>query len=612
MPVFSSQVDAPSQKDGGVQSILTGAGPGIMTARQSPEDEATAKLVLESFHKARRWRSAYDRHWPRWYALWEGEHWKHKVSHTLTQAIVNMVHSACETFVGHISDAMGDPNVFSNNPAYKRKALAISKWLKYTEQHNNLDSEIDHAVRSACVTGIGWLGVDWDETENSNKGDALIKAIDERFMFPAPYCRDLRECLYLIEAKNVPREFISRTYERAELVPSGTLDVSLTNVRTYNPQSQQGDTYAAFSTTDGSQTSWTRQASAGGPGYSDLVTLMKMYSRQDDGTMRLTVVANGVVLDDGKSPYDDDDYPYAQVNILPTLDCIFGRGLTQFIEGLQELLDLTVSYQFDQQRYDSDPMMGVHFTNIEDGNYIDNNPGAILVDHTPNGRGYYWVQAPGANPHWVQIQETVKQYIDEVLGRVDVLKGEHTPGVDTLGALEIIRDEANVRLRKQIKWVRASKKRVSLLTLSRLRQFAEDERMFRITGKFGQEEYVTVNQNMGVDPDGNLAKDITIPKNVEFDLEFENQPPGGDQARHEQAMQLLNTKCEDGFPAVDRQYVLEQFRVNDIQTLMQRFGSMKSAQAQAQVQQQAIQAHMDGKSIAMPEDSTNSLHEMMG
>ena len=609
MPIFSSQVDSPSQKDGGIEQILTPGGENLTVERQSPENEVTAKMVLESFQKARRWRSQYDRHWPRWYALWEGEHWKHKVAHTLTQAVVNMAHSSCETFVAHIGDQLGIPKVYAENPMFKKKATAISKWLRYVEQSQNINEEIDHASRSACVTGIGWLGVDWDENLYGKRGDVSIQAIDERFMFPAPYCRNLRECLYLVEAKNVPREFVTRSWELGYLAPAGTLDVSLSNVRTYNPQSQQGDTYAAFQTTDGSQTSWTRQASAGGPGASDLVTLMKMYSRQDDGSMRLTIVANGVVLEDGPSPYSDDDYPYAVVNILPTLDCIFGRGLMQFIEGLQELLDLTVSYSFDQQRYDSDPMMGVHFSNIEEGNYIDNNPGAILVDHTQNGRGYYWVQGPGTNPQWFRIQEVVKNYIDEVLGRVDVLKGEHPAGVDTLGGLEIIRDEANVRLRKQIRWVRAAKKRMNILVLSRLRQFAQDERQFRITGKFGQEEYVTVNRNLGVTPDGDLEKDITIPENIEFDLEFAEEPPGGEAARGERAVQLLNTKCEDGLPAVDRQYVLEQFRVDDIQGIMGRFNQTKMMQAQ---QMQMAQAQETGQRRPANDNPLDDLHDALG
>jgi hypothetical protein len=207
------------------------------------------------------------------------------------------------------------------------------------------------------------------------------------------------------------------------------------------------------------------------------------------------------------------------------------------------------------------------------------------------------MQAPGFNAAWVQVQEICSNYMDSVLGRVDVLKGERPAGVNTLGGLEIIRDEANVRIRTLIKWVKASMKRMYLLTLSRLRQFSRDQRILRIVGKNGLEEFVTVNQTQGVNYDGSLIHDSTIPEDAEFDIEFGFEIPGGRQAEIELAIQLASTPAQDGLPMVDRQYVLEKAILSEAPEVMERMNAAVQQQQQAQAAAQPQAVGPDGKPV---------------
>ncbi len=570
------------------------------------------KQCQQMLQKAKQWKAIWGKDFKRWDNLWEGNHYKDRQPSTLTEAVVNQVFAAIETFIGHVVDALPDPIARARRSENKKKSALITKWLKYEADTNDLEQEVQHPVRQACKRGPGWFKVSWNADKNGKRGDADVSAVDDDFMFPSPYARNMRTLLYIIEAQNVPREYVVKNWEKGELVQPGPTDASLSNINaalqsTRNPSASN---VALISTTTGSDSRWTSSSAMSGGRKGDLVTLMECWTREHDGKIRYTVIANNVLLQDGPSPYDDEDFPYAVVNILPTMDTINGRGLSQFIEGLQDILNEALSLLIDQQRFASDPMMIVNSENLEEGNLVENSPGGILPNVSQNGDGYKWLVAPGFNQAWIEIQKIISEYMDSVLGRVDVLKGERPVGVNTLGGLEVVRDEANVRMRNLIRWVRASMKRVYLLVLSRLRQFAKDERTIRIVGKLGKEEFATVNPVMGVGADGGLVQDLTIPDDAEFDVEFAKESPGGRQAKQELALTLINTMAEDGLPCTDRQHVLETCEIEEAPEIMERLAQEKEAQEQAAMAEQQAASGMP----AQQEDPLDSLVKqlMMG
>jgi hypothetical protein len=550
-----------------------------------PEDKEKSKLVWKMLQQAKTFRSPRDRHWPRWWNLWESNHYTGRIVQTLSRAIVNQVFSSVETFVGHVVDILVPPECYARNPRHRRNAEILTKWLQTAWDTSGAKAEIEHCVRSAAVTGIGWAEVAWDETLSNHRGEATFDPKDERTMFVSPHARNLREALYVQEAKNVPREYVESAWELGAKVPPGVWDPTLSGQRGYAPGGQ-GMGYGEFTTTDGSQTGYAKYGDiSSGKENAGLVTLIKSWIRQRDGKMRLLVVSNGIVLEDGAnwenpSPYDDNDYPYVTFNLLPTLDSPYGRSLVQFVEGLQEIIDTSLSQLLDAQHYAADPMLVVNDVNAEQGNIIENMPGAVLFDQSPNGNGYQWLQGPGFNPAWLQVIEMVTSAMDAVLGRVDVLKGERPVGVNTLGGLEVIRDEANVRVRNLIRWVKASVKRSYLLIISRLRQFVKDQRTVRLLSEAGREEYIEVNPVVGNKPDGAPIIDVTIPEDAEFDVEFAKEEPGGEQSRREFVFQMMATPAEDGLPLATRAWALEKLKIEDAQKILEGIEKEKGSQAE--------------------------------
>lgn len=606
----TSEVNFPGRKGSPVQG-----GVAFPNGLVIPEDEQQKlKFLANMFQQSSQYRARWDKHWPRYWNLWEGNHHYGKTVHTLTRAVINQIFSTIETFVGHVADVVMPPNVYPRREDLKKQAKLISKWLKAEWDQSGAEYEMQHVVRSSAATGVGWIEMPWDVMKRGGQGGCSFVPRDEKFMFVSPYARELTEALYLIDASNVPREYVENAWERGKDVPQGVWMPQVMNTRSYTGANPESDGFGSFMTTDGSQAGQTPMAGSEQGGSKELVTLLKAWIRQQDGTMRLLIVSNGLILQDGPSPYEDDDFPYVKLNLLPTLDSPYGRSLIQFIEGLQEVIDNSLSYLLDVQRFAADPMLAVSGINLEEGHIIENMPGAILPDKSlmaGQGQGYYWLQGPGFNQSWMQILESVIQAMDSVLGRVDVLKGERPAGVNTLGGLEIIRDEANVRVRNLIRWVRAAVKRCYILMLSRLRQFVHNERQMRVADKKGREEFITVNPIVGQTLEGQPIQEPTIPEGAEFDFDFGPEEPGGEQAKREFILGLINTMGEDGLPVVDRAWVLEKLDIEEKDAILQRFEQLKGQQAEEAAAMESAKAQQ-GPVDPVEEDPMRAISELFG
>ena len=561
--------------DAGLQT-LAGAS-AVASDQMSQEDFSLAKQLWALYQKAKRWKLRCGaENWPRYRDFWEGKQWQRQRPPGLSQAIINVIVETVETQVGHIIDDVPPMIANARQPDHQEIAQMVTKLIQWTDDLNHTDVALELPIRSTAIIGFGVRRCDWDYTMDGARGAVRFADVDADYFFTSPYCKeiDLSDAEYVVQARNLPAAFVRNTWEKGKYVPPGTWDGSLTPMK--GPGESKGD-YSAFNTTDGSATQLTKPKSAEDKNR-DLVTLLEFWIRQDDGSLRYVVCCNGLILQNDLSPYNDDRYPFALYNFISSRQSVYGYGIVQFIERLQTMLNESASYELDQQRYESDSPLVVHQANIVEGKRLDNLPGKVLTDRTPDGRGYYVLNRQGAGNRWPDIEERFLARIRDISGNVDILRGERPAGVSTLGAMEIIRDEANVLIGKIVKHVIAARIDEATLAVNRLRQFFKDSRVVRIAGAGNQQEYVEVNKPVGYRADGEMALSNTIPADFEADISFSPEAPGGMQAKLERDLNLLQAGV------IDQQFVLEDldFDKARVDEMLQRMQEQQQAAAQAE------------------------------
>lgn len=574
-----------------VSDSLKGSdGLGHLMASMTPSQAATltesdrkkAEMLWGMYQAARKWKEECGmgagtcaQRWD----FWRGRQWTRRRPQNLSMCVINITYEQTETFVGSIGSDLPETSVLARKPDGKETAEVITKLLNWTHDINDQETDVELPVRSAVVTGTGIRRVDWDWQLDGKRGAPRLTFVDEAFIFFAPHTKRVQDASYIIEAKNVPLEEIRKRWpDRGWQVPGGPWEGSLSPV--YGPagtltQGGSGDV-AAFTIPDGTQTQ--QSSSIQKKKDKNLATLMEAWIRQDDGTLRYVVCANGLILQDGLSPYDDDLYPYTAYNVIRNKDSVYGISLVELLESMQKEINEVHSYALDQQRYESDTPIVVNTANMDEGKVFTNSSGSVYYDNAPGGNGYYLLSKPGANPKWFEMEDRLHSKARSISGGVDILHGERPAGVTTLGGMEIIKEQANVVVSKMTKHVMAAIKNEDRLIVRRIIQFMKDERVVRVTGIGGEEEHVTVNERSSLDMNGEWQRTNVIPDDFEADVDFTPTPPGGFQAKFERGMAMHAAGI------VDPQYVLEEIDepLAKIQGVQERMAQAQEAAAKAE------------------------------
>ena len=566
-----------------ISSTLDEGMAGVLFPQRAPldvlpeEDARKAKMLWQMLMEAKRWKAQTpyadaEINWD----YWEGKQWERQRAPGYSMCVINMIYEMVETFNGHVMDNIQESVARSRKPQYQEVAQTLTKLLGWCDDINSLRSQLDIITRSAECAGFSAFRVDWSDKMDRWRGAPQYNFIDEANFFVSPWARDRRDLRYIIEARNVPLESLVGVWEKAKNVPLGVQDQSLTPLRSLMGREPGGD-YQAFSYGNFTQIT---QGGLGRQGQKDLVTFMDAWIRDPEtDAIKRIVCANGVILDEGPSPYDDEEFPHVILNLIPSKHSVYGYPPVSFVRKLNRDLNEMYSYGLDQQKYESDSPMVVSSANATEGKTFTNMPGSVYIDADPKKQGYYLLNKQGANPRWLDMQEMAIKRIRDIAGDVQILRGERPAGVTTLGAMEILRDEASVLVKKMMLHMQRAIREKDLLVIARLRQFFKDDRVVRITGKGNREEHVRINERSGYDLRGEPILKNDIPEDFEADIDFTPMPPGGIQARLERDHALLQAGV------VDQQFVLQdlEFDQADVEGLMERIAQQQEAAAKMEM-----------------------------
>jgi hypothetical protein len=542
-----------SEQEGQLSWIVPPNGSGPSAGDQTESDAKTAKRVWTLYQAAKRWKESgnFSEAKENW-EYWNEKQWRYQRPNHLHMSIVNQVYPTIETFIGHFADNIPESVARSRDPRHGRVAEMATKLFNWANDINGVQGQNELITRSAAVTGFAVQRIDWDYSMDRQRGAPRFSFVDENTFFVSPWTKnaDLSDSRYVVEAANIPIEIVRDLFpDKAELIRPGVWDGSLTPEFMVGGGSRGFAEYLTMPSGGGTVAAGN---AASKPEAKDLCTVIRVVERKSDRTMRDMIVCNAITCVDDPIPYEDEEYPYVMYNVLRDKASAYGHSLVHWMKSTQDEVNLIHSYMMDGMRFSSVDRLVANQANLEEGKMLSNDPSAALVDQHPDGKGYYLLHQGEGGRSFLEVEELLIKRLNEKTGNVDILHGERPAGVTTLGAMEIIRDEANVLVKKMSIQLMDGMKRRDELCLNRLRQFMKDERTVRITGRGGAQEHITVNKKVGMGLDGEWIVANTIPEDFEADIDITPLPPGGVAAKFEQATLMLQTPAEDGLPLITR------------------------------------------------------------
>ena len=489
---------------------------------QTPNETKMAEYVLEKYKEAKRYRANFDKDWERWYKLYAGQHWDGPRPEWRSDATVNFIFMTIETILPIITDQSPEINVVPAMANSNKNAEIIGEIVRRVWVDNDMDLELPIIMKNTLKYGTAFAKVWWDPKASDGLGDVSISPVDPRHVFPSPGAKSIRDAHYLVFAANIPLANVQRDFpEKAKLIKGGIWEEDLTVSKTITSQrGEQGPQVGPVSNTAGTATTDFARNPDGREGVVNrdkLVTLIELWSKDENDQTWCTIMANGVLLKHGPNPFKHNQFPFVRFIDYPIPSCFWGMGEIQQLEKLQLSINHRRAQTSDILRLTASPPFVADADSGINPKAMTNRPGTIIYKN--RGSEVSWLTPPQLPSALFTLQEMDKLDFESISGIHDVTQGRRPQGIEAASAITELQDAAQTRIRHKVREMEGSLRNVGKLVVSLIQQFYDDERVIRIVGKTGvRQEFVKINETQ-VDAEGQQFK-INDPSIGKYDIEI--------------------------------------------------------------------------------------------
>jgi hypothetical protein len=556
----------------------------VPVVQQSPADEELARKVFYKYKEAKNFKRNYDKDWDKWYKLYSGAHWEANRPSWKSDPVVNFIFATIETIIPIMTDSSPTITVVPTMPDDATNAEVFSQIVKRSWVSNEMQLKLPTILKNVLKYGTGFAKVWWNPKLSKGMGDVAVSVVDPRHVYPSPGAIEIDDAAYMIYAANVPLSTVERDYPNVKgLIPPGVWDEDLSINKTVTAQG--GGKVALIGpiqSTDGSTVSWPAGTSPNAASYDRgrMCTIVELWSKEDDDSMRVTIMANGVLLKDEPTPFQHGEYPFIKFIDYVIPSCFWGMGDIQQLEKLQDNINKRRGQTQDILRITGNPPIIADADSGLNPKAMTTRPGTIIFKN--RGTEVKWLQPPILPASLFQLQELDKQDFDSISGIYDVTQGKKPSGIEAASAITELQEAAQTRLRHKVRNMESGLYRMGRQIISLIQQFYTEERTIRLVGKNPtQPEFVTVNKEI-IDENGNLVKlnDTSI---GEYDLEVGvgSTMPVNKTRRYTEMMEMYSAGVVDAQAVIENSTLSPQEQMRILSRMQQQQQAMAQAQGGA-------------------------------
>ena len=494
----------------------------------TPEEKKAIKLVEKLFARNRKHRRQYDQPWPRYYKMFRGKQWVEQRPSYRHSEVINMIFTAIQSDVATQMDSRPKIEFVPREPTDFELAQILSEVADCDWERNNWLMELTESVFDSRIYGTGVPYVGYDPDADLGAGCIEFCSKDIFYQFPDPNARDAnKKGRNWIEAEPKDIELIKKLHpDKAEHIKADLVDLMAQEKMdlgttkhlghntdlgpmvsaddSINPSARDQALYITCYLLDDEYEE--EQKELREPGAEETKTTYTQKLKYPQG--RKIIISNGVLLSDGPIPFDDKKFPYARLvcNVLPRE--FWGMGDVEQLESPQKTFNKLVSFSLDVLTLMGNPVWVVDDTSGVDTDNLVNRPG-LIIEKAP-GSEVRREEGVQLQPFVLQLIDRMKTWFDDVSGNNDVSRGADQGSVTAASAIASLQEAAKTRVRQKSRNLDACLQDVGQMYLSRVFQFYDAPRIFRITNNPGAEKYFKFHITKELDEAGTERKFAVI------------------------------------------------------------------------------------------------------
>lgn len=599
----------------------------------TPEEKAAVKLGMHLWHKAKRHRSKYDKHWLDYYRFFRGDQWHQKRPSYLHSECINFVFQAIQGMVPIMTDTRPQASFLPQDPSDLEFTEVLNQLYESDWQAGNWMFRLCEVIIDSHLYSVGESQLKYDPKADFGLGRIVYFSEDPLDCYPDPDATQVNDCeeksSFFITAKPMDVEklrlkYKGHKYEAA--IKSDIQDLS----ETFKDRTSLGR--RDFVRNTDSDLPVVRQFSEmEAQGTSDKCLVIKVYMKpaeteqieeeyEDELGAKnvrfitkkkypkgrcLTIIGGYLFEDHASLPNEDGKFPFQKlVNyILPRE--YYGISEVEQLVSPQKIFNKLVSFVLDVLTLAGNPVWLIPTSSgVEEGSF-HNAPGMqIPYDGPEPPRRAEGVQL---QPFVMQLIDRMEQWFNGMAGTPDVTRGINPPSVTAASAIENLLDTAQTRIRQKMRnldgyLVDHGQQYVQLVL-----QNYTVERIFRITNKEGLEKWFKFHVEQAEDEYGNaLIDDKGDPVRKAVVTNYKQDPLTKRMVPDDTKKYLIRgafdvkVSTESGLPfkkseqeqrllqlfdrqIIDRRAILEKIDFPNFEPILQR---IEAAEQQAAAQQQ--------------------------
>ena len=460
---------------------------------------------------------------------WEGRHWEavrgkgqagedraEPTSAWLFNCIMNKHADAMDNYP--------EPIVLPRERSDEETAKVLSSVLPVLMEYNNFEQVYSDNWWEKLKHGTAAYGVFWNPRKENGLGDVDIHGIDLLKLFWEPGITDIQKSRNLFIVDLVDEDLLDQMYpEHKGKMGGGTISVKeylYTDQVDNSKKSVVVDWYYKKTTTAGKTVVH----------YAQFVGDVLLYASENDEAYRES------------GWYDNGLYPVVLDVLFPEKGTPVGFGYVAICKDPQLYIDKLMGDILDYANEGANPRFFIsESTAVNEDEFLDKTKKLIHVAGEMDDRRIKQLELAPLSSIYVEIANLKIDEMKETAANRDVNSGATGGSVTAAAAIAALQEAGNKASRDMISASYRADTAISGQSIDRMRQFYDEERIFRITGENGDYRFVSIsNAGLKDQVTGTDSQGFPLYRRPIFDLKIKAQKknPFSRMEQNERAKEL--------------------------------------------------------------------------